>query len=388
VADYLLVLSLLITIPLVVARNLPFEIPPWMLIPGVVIPVCVLIRQIDPPPYWRAHRLPIQQYHPDSFTKALIWLAALYVVPVAIIAATVIERRVVEWVMGAYIGGVAISSVVAMTDLLGVTHVAGNLAYSGFGRTTVYVWDARRFSGLEDHPNHLGLSILISLPFVIYFMSRMRRRWIPGIALIMLAGGLLASGSRGPQAVSLLCVLAAVLCLPNRRKTVRAISFSVLTTIGLGLVLLYTILAGQRSKLLRFTGAGAEQARSGDTERLVLLKQGWNDWKTYPVFGAGIRHISEAHDIFLQLLAAGGVVLAVGMLVYFFCIVRDCWRLVRHGIDFSRFLMISIATWLTYGIVLNQLTEGELYFTVGCVAALVVTTNLSGSPGISSEGSN
>jgi hypothetical protein len=378
-SDYLLALSLLITMPLIVARSLPLAIPQWMLIPGVVIPLCVLVGQIDPSPSWRAHRQQVQQLHPDSFTRALIWLAVLYIVPMAIIAGALIDRRAVEWVMGAYVAGVAVSSAIAISDLLGRTHIAENLAYNGFGKNTVYAWDGQRFSGLEDHPNHLGLSILISLPFVIYFMHKVRRRWIPGIALLVLAGGLLASGSRGSQALSVLVVLGAVLCLPRKREIARIIAGSALAAAGIGVVLLFTVLSEERSRLLRFTGTGAESARSGDAERWAFLRQGWLDWQMYPWFGAGLRHINEAHNIYVQLLAAGGIVLALSMMTYFALVIRDCWRLSCYGNDFARFLLLSIATWLTYGVILDQLTDRELYFTIGCVAALVVTTTLSKS---------
>jgi hypothetical protein len=76
----------------------------------------------------------------------------------------------------------------------------------------------------------------------------------------------------------------------------------------------------------------------------------------------------------MQLLAAGGVVLTVGMLAYFFFILRDCWLFSRDGNILARYLMISIATWLVLGIVENEMIDRQLYFTVGCVAALAATT--------------
>lgn len=378
VSDFMLVLSLLVTLPTVLINRLPLAVPPWMFIPGLVIPACVLAREIDPPSSSeRVMSLHVNQYFYESFTKAMIWLAGLYVVPLAIIAATLIERRAVEWTMAAYIVGVAVSSLVAVTDLIGITHVAENLPY--VGRTFGYIWGSGRFPGLSDHPNSLGFTILISLPFVIYFMSRTDRKWIPGIALMLLTGGLLASGSRSAQALAPVCLLAAVLWLPNKRGTVRATSFSLAATLGIATVLLYTALADKKSELLRFFGSGAEVARrGGDSERLALIKVAWNEWKAYPIFGGGLRQITEAHNILLQLLASGGVVLAAGMVIYFIWILRDCWSLVTHGEVFARFLTISISAWMAFGFVGNQLTGREMYFTVGCVAALIVTINLHG----------
>jgi O-antigen ligase len=264
-----------------------------------------------------------------------------------------------------------------MTDLLRLTHIASSLTYQqSTANPLEYEW-GQRYAGLSDHPNMLGMVCVISLPFVIYFMSRMRRTWIPGIAFIALSAGLLASGSRGAQAISLLTLVVAVLCLPNNRTTIRAISLSISIMVAAGVVLLFTILAGSWRLFVRFTGGGDPyEAQRSNERRFALIEQAWTDWQKYPLFGAGIRHISEAHNVYLQLLAAGGVVLAAGILAYFFCILRDCWRLSRHGIILARFLMISIATWLVLGAVENELVDRELYFTVGCVAALVATTNL------------
>jgi hypothetical protein len=379
-SDYLLALSLLITVPMVVLGNLPFEIPGWIFIPAFVIPMCVLVRQVDPPLHSsRLLRVEIQLDNPDNLRKALIWLAALYVVPLAIIAGAAIERQVVEWVMGAYVAGVVISCVVAITDMLGLTHIASSLTYlKSNANPTAYNWQGERYAGLSDHPNMLGMVCAIALPFVIYFMSRMQRTWITGMAFIALSAGLVASGSRGAQAVSLLTLCVAVLCLPSKRATIRAISLTITIMIAVGAVLLSTTLASSRSWFFRFSGGGDPyEAQRSNEIRLSLIEQAWNDWKNYPLFGAGMRHISEAHNIPLQLLAAGGVVLAAGTLAYFFSIFRDCWRLSRRGIILARFLMISIATWLVIGLVENEITNAALYFTVGCVAALVATTNLS-----------
>jgi hypothetical protein len=374
-SDYLLALSLLIAIPMIVVGNLPFDIPGWMFIPGFVIPLCVLVRQIDPSlDSWRVLRLQVQENNPESFGKALIWLAALYVVPLAIIASAAIERRVAEWVMGAYVSGVVISCVVAMTDTLGQTHIASSLNYHReIANPLDYRWGERQ-AGLADHPNMLGMVCAISLPFVIYFMSQKGRTWISGIAFIALSAGLLASGSRGAQAISLLIVFVSVLCLPSKRTTIRTIAVSMSIMIAAGVVLLSTILADHLRWFFRFNGGGVlNEAQLSDESRLRLLEQAWTDFQRYPLFGAGIRYISEAHNIYLQLLAAGGVVLAVGMLAYFFCILRDCWRLSHRGIIFARFLMISIGTWLLLGMLQNQIADRELYFAVGCVAALIAT---------------
>jgi O-antigen ligase len=374
-SDYLLALSLLITVPMVVVARLPIAVPFWIYVPNFVITVCLLARQFDPTPYsWRSLRIEIQGDNPDSLKKALIWLAALYVVPFAVITAAAIERRVVEWVMGAYVIGVVSSCGVAMTDTLGLTHIAASLTHiQQIVNPMDYQWGERK-AGLADHPNMFGMVCVISLPIVIYFIGRKRWTWVFGAAFIAVYAGLLISGSRGAQAISLLTVLVSVLCLPNKRTATRTLSVSISFMVVAGILLLSTVLSGYRRWFLRFAGGGTEyeSQRSNET-RIGLLEQAWSDFRRYPIFGAGLRHISEAHNIFLQLLAAGGVVLAAGMVAYIFFILRDCWQLSRGGIVFARFLMISIASWLLLGMVQNEIVDRELYFTIGCVAALIAS---------------
>jgi hypothetical protein len=68
------------------------------------------------------------------------------------------------------------------------------------------------------------------------------------------------------------------------------------------------------------------------------------------------------------------------MSIYWFAMLRDCWRLSGVGVVYARFLMISIGAWLALGLVENQLTERGVYFTVGCIAGLA-STYLAGGPG-------
>jgi O-antigen ligase len=174
-----------------------------------------------------------------------------------------------------------------------------------------------------------------------------------------------------------LLALAAVLWTPNRRALTRTFSFSALGAVVAGLLLVISLPSEARQKILRLIqGFNADQyvissTEASDAQRLTVLKNGLIDWQSYPVFGSGIRHIPEAHNIYLQLLAAGGVVLLIAMLLYWFWILRDGWRLSQLGIVYARFLMISIVGgWLILGVVENALTDRYEYFTVGCIAAL------------------
>ena len=378
-SDVLIVLSVAISGLLVVFGNLRFSVPLWTLAPCAAILLCLLIRQFDPEPFYlRVLRYQVQAFRPENQTKALFWLFAILIVPLAIIACTAIERRVTVWTMGAYATGATLSSVIAITDLIGLTPKIGRIVAGTNRNNSLFGYDIEnmRWPGLADHPNTLACTAVLSIPVVIYFLSTMRWKWIGAIALIALFGGVLVSGSRGAQAMAPVVALAAMLWTPNRRSLTRVFSMTVFGAVVAALLLVISLPSEARRKILRLIqGFNVDRyvissTEASDAQRFTVLKQGLTDWQSYPVFGAGIRHIPEAHNIYLQLLAAGGFVLFIAMLLYWYWILRDGWRLSRMGIVYARFLMISIGSWLVLGIVENALTDRYEYFTVGCIAGL------------------
>jgi O-antigen ligase len=311
-------------------------------------------------------------YYPDDVTKALFWLFAILFVPSAVIACMAIDRRSAVWTMGAFVTGTTLSSGVAIADLIGLTPNIGR----ALGQSTqiclykcINAGSGARMNGLTDHPNTLGITAAISIPIAIYFMSTMHRKWIAAIALVVLFGGILASGSRGAQAAAPLCALIAVLWTPKDPSLGHARSIVTLGTVLGGFAILLILPSRVRQSLFRIF-EGSPDASGSNSERFTLLRAALADWQAHPVFGSGIRHIVEAHNIYLQFLASGGVVLAMSMLIYFFLVLRASWQLSSQGIAYARFLMISIGTWLVLGLVENAVADRYLYYSVGCVAAL------------------
>jgi hypothetical protein len=373
-ADLFLVFAFGLCALMVMFGDLRFSPPGWLFIPVVAVVICVFAREVDPPPFYlQVLRFQLLGYRPDSLLKALFWLFALLVVPLTIIACTTLDRRMATWTMGAYATGASISSAVAVIDLTGATNIGrnlpGNLTTALINNT---VDSSNRMPGLTDHPNSLGFTAVVSIPIVIYLMGTMRRRWIAVLMLIALLGGVLASGSRGAQFVAPVVVLASVLWSATRRPSLRFLVISALVIVAAGVVAIFSLPSHIRESVLRVTSFSSivSAGNASDTGRLTLIGDGLFDWRLYPIFGGGIRHIVEAHNIYVQLLASGGLVLFGAMAVYWFAMLRDCHRLSKAGFGYPRFLVVSIAGWLVLGLVENQLTERGVYFTVGCIAAL------------------
>ncbi len=378
-ADIFLFLTFIVTVAMVVFGNLRFAIPWWLWAPAVALFGCFTALIYSPIPdsyfglrYEHALYSPFAGWSdtgPPGGVKSAFWIVALLVVPIAAIACTALDSRVPKWIVAWFLAGVAVSSLIALTDLTNLTHVSRNLTLATL--QTGYQFDNHRETGLADHPNTLGLVCTIAVPFAVHFISDSRRRWLPCIALVLLCGGVVASGSRGAQVAFPTAVLVAILASPHKKKVVGWLAATLTAAVLGGLTALTQLAPGILDKLFRFDENRASVG--SNAERAELHAQAWNDFKNYPVFGIGIKHIGEAHDIYLQMMSAGGSVLVAGMLIYWFGTLRTCWLAKRSGEALGAYLIMSVIALLVIGLLENQLTDRFLYYAIGCAAALAAT---------------
>lgn len=375
-ADIFLFLTFVVTVAMVVFGNLRFAIPQWLWAPAVALFACLAARVYSP---IRDSSIALRYGYTcsaemwcagsgataptGSGVKSAFWIVALLAVPIAAIACTALESRVPKWIAAWFLAGVAVSSLIALTDLTDLTHVSRYLLGHEFS--------SERQTGLSDHPNTVGVVCAIAAPFAVYFISESRRRWLPCTALLLLCGGVLASGSRGAQVVFPAAVLGAILVSPHKKKVVGWLAATLTAAVLGGSTVLAQFVPGILDKLFRFEET--RSSASSNSERVLLHAQAWTDLKNYPLFGIGIKHINEAHNIFLQMMSAGGSILFAGMLIYWFGTVRSCWLAKRSGERLGPYLAVSVVVWLVIGVMENQLTDRYLYYTIGCAAALAAT---------------
>jgi hypothetical protein len=300
-------------------------------------------------------------------------MIALIGVPLVITASAQIDRRAVTWVLAAFVSGVAVSSTVAVSDLLGLTHISASLGYDSI---------SLRQTGLAIHPNTLGVVCALAAPFAVYFLSRSARPLIPLAALVLLFAGAALCGSRGAQAAVPVATAVAFFFVPNAAQAFRRLAVSGVIGASVAAIALWRTQPEAFSQIFRFTDADSSAAGS-DSERTVLAAQAVSDTLAYPIFGIGIKHITEAHSIYLQVLSCGGLILALGMAIYWAGALRGAWTLTREKEPLGPFLLIAVTTWLILGAIQNQLTDRLLYYTIGCVVALCTTIH---SPGVRPAG--
>lgn len=168
--------------------------------------------------------------------------------------------------------------------------------------------DSGRYAGLTTHPNFFGLSSLLAVslvPFVLSFTPP-SRRWLPWAAGVVCLAGIWTSGSR---AAFLVIVLIAMI-YPVIQLSIKAAGL--LAFAGAGVLIGAGRLFNDSgdNALSRLLGGG--HADYSDAAREQLITDAIKSFKAHPLLGTGFVNPLEAHNIYLEIVVAVGVVGFVG----------------------------------------------------------------------------
>lgn len=171
-----------------------------------------------------------------------------------------------------------------------------------------------RNSGFTYHPVALAYTATLTLSFVPFLLaSKVRGRWIvvPPMALIALVG-VWTSGSR--TGIVVLVVLALLVPMLERSIKLGLVVASGIVVV-LPTVLSYDPTRGSTTALSRLFGTGG--AQGSDAIRRNTLQDGWEQIRSSPIFGNGysVEHTYVIHNIYVQVLAAEGVIGLIGLLM-------------------------------------------------------------------------
>ncbi len=210
--------------------------------------------------------------------------------------------------------------------LLAGAYVLGNAANVAYGTVAGPKNFEGRILGYSEHYNVLGLCALLGLALVPFLMREARREhvWIWAALGLACAYGIWASGSRAALLVAaLVAVVYPVLA--------RSIKLG-LALVGGGIVGLYVvgtaITSGDNSTnaLGRLFGNGS--ASASDQVRENAARLAIEQFRSSPYLGNGFSDGTlDAHNVYLQIAAAGGIVLVASFLVLLAGVLRQPFAL-------------------------------------------------------------
>lgn len=303
-----------------------------------------------------------------NVAPALRFIVSLVFVPAIISWASTSPTRVVA-AATAWIVSAALNSVVAASDFFGFTDVGAGVTGERF---------LGRAAGLATHPNHLAFAAAMALP-VALALATTTRNVAKKAASLAIAGtlvmGILVSGSRA----GILSGVAGVLLLPLFHRRARR---SIVAVVVLGAAFAFALAAYVPAETGVFVGVqrlvAAESVDVSDVAvsnqtRLGLYEEASADFAERPLTGHGFGLVRVAHNIYLQLLQAGGLPALLGFLVFAAGVLHTGWRRARDDALPARVQMVaaaasaSMGVWITAGLVQNQIYDRYLYVPAGVI---------------------
>jgi hypothetical protein len=366
-ANVFMSLAVAAAVAYVVLERRTVPLPAWLFVAGTGFGLAALLVLVFPPDAELVNRMLIEQRKLaiESGVSGQLFLrsdlmtlfqygVSLVLVPVLIATVATTYGRITRlldmWTVSA-----TICAAVAILD------------YAGFQVAPVEALGTRS-AGLTIHPNYLALTAAMAIPTAFLWVNR-RGRWQSAglLAVAILLGGVFASGSRAGTVGALLAVVASVALLPRLRRALGV----VVPVAGMMLI-----------GLLMFTNTGSEileQVRLGgddittsgsNVQRERLFDLAVDQFAAHPVQGVGMAVIQDAHSIYVQLLAAGGVIALASFFVFLGGLAGAARRaLSGSGRELAIATSISIVVWLANGVFDNQLADKYLYVLPGLLIA-------------------
>ncbi len=201
------------------------------------------------------------------------------------------ERPVIRQLAWAYLLGATVSTLAAV--------VQGPFAGTG------------RYLGLTTHPNFFGLTCLLAIALAPFLLRRDKTPWALGLAVLICGYGIWISGSRA----ALLVVILLGVAYPVLESSAKAL-YAMLAA-GTAVLALRNVLLGNNADnaLGRLLGSGTADA--SDVAREEALKLALDRFTAHPLAGNGFAEAMEAHNIYLQIAVAVGVIGTLGYLMIF-----------------------------------------------------------------------
>lgn len=191
-----------------------------------------------------------------------------------------------------------------------------------------------RYIGLTMHPNILGLCSMLALALIPFLLSAMPRSYAPLLvaAAAVNAYGVWISGSRAALVVAVLA--AGVYVLISRSINVVILFFGL--SIAPIWIVARAIVSGEEGNNALGRLLGNATSTPSDLDREMLRQVAVDNFTANPLFGVGFGDVLEAHNVYLQIAAAGGIITVAAFLLLLGATVRQAL------IIGPRYLMLAI----------------------------------------------
>jgi O-antigen ligase len=243
-------------------------------------------------------------------------------------------------------------------------------------KITGFEWLGRT-GGLAVHPNHLGLACAMALPVSLVQMSivkQLNRQLIWLLIPLALMVGVLVSGSRAALIGSGAGLV--MLCFLNNRLIKPLLLIFIISLLLLSIAVKYQpgifdLLNYGWNRLL-----GGVSVGESDAIRLEYYSETYLEFIENPLIGVGFGIVRRSHNIYLQILQAGGALALIGFLAFIVRFLLFGWnltlekRMAAHNRDVAKALLTSIVIWLIVGLVQNQISDRFLYIPMGLILSM------------------
>ncbi len=366
--DVFMLIAFVVVVGHVTVSRRAVPLPPWLLFTGAGFLLAALLAMIFPPSFSLVHKtlteqanlvsqlgLPVAIPARSDLSALIKFELSLIVIPLLVAVVATSERRCARlldlWTISAIV-----SAAVGVLDFSGVAHLAPT-AIAG-----------NRSAGLTIHPNYLALTCAMALPPALLWLGRSARSTAAGVlGVALLLGGEYASGSRAGAVGAVIAVALTVLLVPRLRV---GLGF-LLPLGGMGLLAVLLFTSTGRSVLHQIRLGSNSTTAGSDTQRGMDATVAFAQFKARPLEGVGFSVIADAHDIYLQLLAAGGLVALASFATFCGGLLGSARRaLTGTQSDAVVAVAIAILVWLVNGIFDNQVADKYLYVLPGLLYAM------------------
>jgi hypothetical protein len=367
----------------IAAPQTSFRTPPWwvkQLVFALILGV-LLIVLFPPSVSYLAHRLvlgaggqevPVKTFDVSTTNVgvAFKFIVAVAAIPVAFTAAALVDRRAVHRLGLAFATGAALSGLAATIDHTGIASV-------GHYITHLPNISARQL-GFANHPNFLAAGLVLALPFACWMIVS-RIRWeqrVGVICLLSMLGGVYSSGSRGGAVCAVGAIFLSLVLLPRTRPHLPGFVIAGLA----GVALIIAAFPALGADVLRVTRlAGNPTTAGSDIVRARVGAQGLADFRHSPLHGIGLQASTDASQVYIQELAAGGLLLFIGMSVY---MLGAAWSAVRWiKVDpLAAAILASIGATLALNLFEADLTDRFYYVPEAILIAMLTLAKHEAAP--------